>query len=76
MQSLKHNEEKSELLVLGSSEGCPELGPELLDLLGKSTLKKNKREHLNTQRLFHSVRRLEEKERELTASISSNKSFS
>ena len=41
-------EEKSELLVLGSREWCPELDPELSDLLGKSTLKKKKREILNT----------------------------
>ena len=41
--------------ILGSSELSTELDPELQDLLGKSTLKKNKGEHLNTQSLFHSV---------------------
>ena len=33
--------------LLGSLEWCPEFIPELSELLGKSTLKKNKREHLN-----------------------------
>ena len=43
------------LKMLDSNEWCPELNPELSDLQGKNILKKKKREHLNTQSLFHSV---------------------
>ena len=39
----------------GSNEWCPELDPKLQDLLGQSTLRRNKREHSITQSLFHSV---------------------
>ena len=44
-----------------SYEWCPELDQELSDLLGKSILKINTGEHLNTKSLFHSVQEQKKK---------------